>query len=1318
MMSMNIEQITLSEDRVRSIRRGLDMTQQQFADAIGVGKVTVARWESGQRKCRAEYARRVLGFSAKRGTDVLRTTSLFHVKTTDLDALDATTAVEALRDLLWCECTLLGLPRSEVHIGTREIADGGIDAIVPRVPNDLRPSSPLVPGDNYFQIKAGSSWKPWQPSFAKNELLGKKNRLGKAVKKCLSDDGRYVLASFGTDLTPDQRRKSRENIEKIFAEAGYEEVNVDVWGQQELIGLFSRFPSLSLRLSGREDLHFQSWSSWNLSSEMSTSLILGDAQKQFIGEIQRFLCDDKVSHVRVSGEPGLGKTRLVHEALASHDLAPNVVYIRHAEDFQKSRLFNDLLRPDADYFVILVLDECRPRECAEIWERLSKHADRCRVVSIDHDPFDPTDERFVQLECPKLEDEQIRKIIESYTGVGSDGRRWAEFCSGSPRVAHAIGHSLKTNPADMLKSPSMELIWERFVSGYRSLDSAKQKLTVLRHIALFHRFGFEPPVHEEAEFIAGLVRKTDHNITLERFEEIVIELKQQRILQGKTTLFIAPKLLHIHLWRQFWEFHGRSQSINSLTKRLPRSLTDWFVRMFSYAGESRVASDHVKRLLGPEGPFSDHDFALSEAGSHFIHELVNASPEHTLRCLERVITESTHDWLLSFNKGRQQIVRALEKIAMWPDLFYGAAKLLRTLAEAENATDSNNSTGTFVGLFCLAPGGVAPTGATPNERLPTLVETLDADSPETRMLGIKGCETALSVHSGFRTVGPEHQGLKTVPLWTPPTWGEVHEARRQVWDLLLETSRTWDSDMRSNANGVLVESSLGLLGIDSLADRILDTLEVLAQDSATDLKELVKVITYSRRRWRDVFSSAVIERLNAIDAMLSGTRFVERLRRVVHLSSLDDIYDNERKEEHTFRRRLEDLAIEAAKSDTDFQDVLPELVVGTNNVVFQFGHEVARHDGGTHLRATIDRYRSETKPTSVLFLSGYLAAVFATDQEQWERIIDELLRDDAFTNIIGPIIRNSGATDGAIFKLVAEYEAGRLNISCLKSFGYSHFLKNLREETLLVLIDQLCCANEVCSALELLDFVYCQKEQLRPLPQNETLEALRSYAQTGSRRDHADYDWSVVAEQYIEQFPSQQTEIFEAAIQKVISRDWQLDEHNQAYHVISRIIQADPNQCWRIVMAKLESTKDMERFHLVHWLGPGISFGSSVTIGPLALFPMNAVFDWIAENPDERAYEIASIVPKSLAHDEYGEWARELLNRYGDKENVRHGLMSHFWADGWSGLASDHYRRKRDTARDWLDSESSMRVRQWLQEFIDWLSRDIERSEIEEEREF
>jgi transcriptional regulator with XRE-family HTH domain len=51
---------TIKAHDVRRIRRLLDETQVRFAKRLGVDPVTVARWETGQRRCTGAYAQAVL----------------------------------------------------------------------------------------------------------------------------------------------------------------------------------------------------------------------------------------------------------------------------------------------------------------------------------------------------------------------------------------------------------------------------------------------------------------------------------------------------------------------------------------------------------------------------------------------------------------------------------------------------------------------------------------------------------------------------------------------------------------------------------------------------------------------------------------------------------------------------------------------------------------------------------------------------------------------------------------------------------------------------------------------------------------------------------------------------------------------------------------------------------------------------------------------------------------------------------------------------------------------------------------------------------
>jgi DNA-binding transcriptional regulator YiaG len=38
--------------QIRILRKSLDLTQEEFADILGVEKLTVARWETNERECK------------------------------------------------------------------------------------------------------------------------------------------------------------------------------------------------------------------------------------------------------------------------------------------------------------------------------------------------------------------------------------------------------------------------------------------------------------------------------------------------------------------------------------------------------------------------------------------------------------------------------------------------------------------------------------------------------------------------------------------------------------------------------------------------------------------------------------------------------------------------------------------------------------------------------------------------------------------------------------------------------------------------------------------------------------------------------------------------------------------------------------------------------------------------------------------------------------------------------------------------------------------------------------------------------------------
>ncbi|MCK5138599.1 MAG: hypothetical protein KAQ85_02050, partial [Thermodesulfovibrionia bacterium] len=319
-------------------------------------------------------------------------------------------------------------------------------------------------------------------------------------------------------------------------------------------------------------------------------------------------------------------------------------------------------------------------------------------------------------------------------------------------MAHLIGNNLRNNPEDLLRPPDTALLWDRMLAGSDDLKSqaVSQRRIVLRQLSLYKRFGCYKQVLIEAQWIAKKIEEEDPNITWSKFLEIIKDLKDRKILQGEYNLYISPGLFHIKLWLDWWEIYGNTFVLDEFTQGIPPVLLEWFYDMFIYAGESRVASGIVKKLLGQGGPFYKDQYLEKRMGAGFFLTLAKADPLSALQFLKETVGTWDKKHLLRFDTGRRETVWALEHIARFQELFTDAAKILSVLAVAENENFSNNSSGVFIGLFSLGPGKVAPTAASPKERLPVIQELLVSEVKEKRLIALKACNAALKIRSFSR----------------------------------------------------------------------------------------------------------------------------------------------------------------------------------------------------------------------------------------------------------------------------------------------------------------------------------------------------------------------------------------------------------------------------------------------------------------------------------------------------------------------------------------------------------------------------------------
>ncbi|MCY4131722.1 MAG: XRE family transcriptional regulator [Nitrospira sp.] len=1236
-----------------------------------------------------------------------------------LGQLDSEQGIRLFLRLLRCEAIANGLSPKDVVLSLNSNApDGGIDA---KVDNSSTSDSLLARGSTYYQIKTGSGFKPWQLGDLRKELFDKsKKHLGNAIKTCLDRNGTYALVTFGHDLLPHQHDDAVTHVTKLFQACGYTQPKVAVYGQGQIAGELDKYPSICRDLIGLDD-GFQSVEVWKNNSQMQLALELGSEQEKLIKEIRAALQENAVQHIRVIGEPGIGKTRLVLESVSDDHIAPSVVYVPSGEEFQKSKLFKELLKPDRHYSVTLVIDDCDDRDRTSIWSTL-KGRSGIKLITIDHGPDETHDSAMRTYHCPPLADEQIKNILFGYLQQNADLHNWAEWCSGSPRVAHLVGENLKSNLHHVLKSPADVPIWDRFIVGHKEMESreAEQHRTVLRHIALFHRFGFESPVSEEGEFICGLVKEADQNMTWGKFQEIVQHYRDKRILQGSHTLFIVPKALHVHLWVDFWKNYGHGFPFQAFMERIPPGMKRWFLQLFIYAHGSPPAQIVVKDILSTTGPFSDHDFLVSETGLRFLNYLSEADPSATLTLLERTVKTWSHEQLYAWHTGRQDIVFALGKIVAWDDLFTRAVNVLIPMALAENASYSNNSKGLLLSLFNFGLGWAA-TQAAPSKRFPILKDLVMSNDASRRALGLEMCQQWLKTEGAFRIVGAEYQGLKpTIEFWRPETYGEVFDYWREVLSFLRVEMKGFNATDRNRVADVLVTGSEDLVRIEAMAGEVMDILFNLGGDEEINREPLVRFVIRTLHGNTDDLNKTILARVRQLDKVLTGTSLWDRTERYVLHSTWeeDDVFrGGEYKKSTLPGKRVRDLAGEYMRDFTAFSKHLLKLVTASGGRLPELGMECGKLAESKFDEELLKHIESGHADINGVFVSGYFSGLRNQDEKYWETLLRRLLQNHMTRKIAIACIGHSDFTESLLHEMLILLKEGEIDSTAFAGLVFrqdrDRISDHLFQEIITTLLQHSDQTSVNISRRLVYDYYFAQGSSDN-FPEELVFDVLALHPRTEDRHSITLGDWNRIAKRFIKKYPTRSMDLLNDILRSM--RQISVYDKRLIAEIADEIVIKHPPEAWKIISEFLISDAD-DRRTVIHWLAD-TGFGDTTKPSAANYLPAEKVLRWLKKDPEKRQWLILEILPKTLDQETGGKLTCLFIEEFCDDDRMAGSLFVHFHMGGWTGPESNYLSRKRDAARQWLKEISSVKIRLWLGKYIDHLNGLIEDAQIREEREF
>lgn len=725
---------------------------------------------------------------------------IFEVNANQIERLDQSQLVDLLRRLIHAELNKNSIPlRSGTAPAQITIADGGDDARV-SWSGGLNETDWLPSRFSIFQSKKGTT----SPAELKAETQEKSSQgtdapiLNEALEKAISQNGAYVIITskpvVGTNL--DRRIKA---IQEGISDTGNDPSllsSIQIYDCNRLAAWTNTHPSVALWLNALlRDVYlggFQTFEDWGRAPEISEIEFQQNDDTRFVAkgrEIQTWKNDDssilqeksfdeirevistflltRGKAVRVVGPSGYGKTRLVHQLIASQAALPQdtlsesqIVYCLY-EDV-KDRLLN-IAREIADTgsSALLIVDDCPDPIHTKLSETVHRDGARCHLITIGVETKALGMHHNLIVELNAASNELIGHIAEATNKQVNEKNASLirDLSQGFPRMAVFASRALEGGDEEL---SSVETLISRIVWGEHEIDQSA--FISLQLLSLFTIVGMENDAAKELGEIADYYGKTARQMFLElrRFAERGVLFRQGDYGE------VQPLPLAMRLSNQ-WLESNPTGTLEDLFRSLSEKMKLRMVGRLRWVSWSDKVSNFGRTLLSEALP---DEIALdSEFGSKLLDRFVHLAPDATMEHLARLLSGKTIDELASFDTGRRYTIWALEKLVFRRQTFDAAARLLLKFGAAENEGWSNNASGQFTGLYQLYLSG---TEATPEEKLVVLDDGLADADERVRKLCVDALNRMLENMHFSRSGGSIHIGAgEALQDWKPKTYGEV-----------------------------------------------------------------------------------------------------------------------------------------------------------------------------------------------------------------------------------------------------------------------------------------------------------------------------------------------------------------------------------------------------------------------------------------------------------------------------------------------------------------------------------------------------------------
>jgi hypothetical protein len=321
---------------------------------------------------------------------------------------------------------------------------------------------------------------------------------------------------------------------------------IRVYDANKLARWASQFPSLAVsKLAGGPGpvaIDYQTWASGRTHDKQ---WIADEARDAAVHTIRSQVLSPGMVEVRVQGESGIGKTRLVLEALNDDTLRPLVAYVSD-ERSVGSELLTHLIEDGR--VAILVVDECPAERHIKLVEKLTVDP-AIRLVTIGDSGAAASRSPVLAVDAmPGAEREEF--LEANYPQLGPEARRFiSDHSHGNVRwmivLAERVLGSAEAQAADLIARDDIQMFVQAILPEGRDFFCAAV-------LALLERVGWDRDMRLQLEVLARFAR-----VSVDQMDSVGAQLEQQGLLarQGRYRA-VGPHPLAVFLAAEAWRTEG------------------------------------------------------------------------------------------------------------------------------------------------------------------------------------------------------------------------------------------------------------------------------------------------------------------------------------------------------------------------------------------------------------------------------------------------------------------------------------------------------------------------------------------------------------------------------------------------------------------------------------------------------------------------------------------------------------------------------------------------------------------------------------------